>query len=239
VRARPLPSIEELKGYLAEAGAFGVPETGPTEDDLQGLLALALHVADCQKRVSFPGFTWDAPSFLAADDKVTLRFAHAHLDAKDEPGVVAALLENLPRLDRRTLLSLDARASGLREFELEHMLYGQVTLFTFRTRPPEAADHRIDSARERGWIKTLKEHNLLPGRGLVVLDEHQGLLLREPRLQALLGLLVLYPSGAIHLMWNPFAMEGDSELQYWSAWGRGGQASAWKEVFRADERTEE
>ena len=213
------------------------PREGPDEEVLQGLLALALHPAEAQKRVRFPGFSWAAPAFVAEDRRVSLRFEHARLAARDEDGVRAFLLGSLPRLGGRdppALLAIDARPSGLAEFQLAHLLYGEVTLFAHRARPHEPMDARIHDAREKGWTPTLKEHNLLPGRGLVVMDEHQGLLLREPRLDALPGVLLLTAAGTVHLWWNPFARRADPELQHWLAWGAGaGGPSEWRRVFEA------
>lgn len=213
------------------------PAEGP-QDALQGLLALALHVAECEKRVSFPSFSWDAPGFRSEDAKAGVSLPFATLVARDAGGVRDALVASLPRLEGpRGILAVDARASGLAEFELGHLLYGEATLFQFRHRPAESADPRIDDAREKGWSRTLKLHNLLPGRGLVVLDEHQGLLLREDALAGLQGLLVLLASGAVELMLNPFAARGDPEMQHWLNWGRGtGAASEWRTLLHVDER---
>jgi len=99
----------------------------------------------------------------------------------------------------------------------------------------QPADPRIDAAREAGWTPTLKAHNLLPGRGIVVLDEHQGLLLRDERFADVLGLLVLFENGQTELWLNPFARSADPELQHWRAWGPGtGPASGWRERFFAE-----
>lgn len=198
---------------------------------------MALHVADCQKDVRFPEFSWADPTFVARDARVTLRFPYARLTTREPEDIRAFLLGQMPRLDGKepALLALDARPSGLAEYELTHLLYGRVTLFAHRVRPHEPADPRIERARERGWTPTLKEHNLVPGRGLVVLDEDQGLLLREPWLDGMRGLLVLLASGDTRLLWNPFSEKGDAEMQYWLAWGRGaGASSEWREVLRVD-----
>ncbi|HEX2021479.1 MAG TPA: hypothetical protein VHH36_02115, partial [Candidatus Thermoplasmatota archaeon] len=178
----------------------------------------------------------EAPGFLARDAKVALRFPYLPVADASEAGLRDALRAALPRLGPKALPALDARGTGAREFEVAHALYGRVTLFEHRRRPSESADWRLDAARERGWTRTLKEHNLLPGRGLVVLDEDQGLFLREPDLSAIEGLLVLLDDGHARLWWNPVAPTADPEMQYWLAWGRGeGGPSEWRQVLRVDE----
>lgn len=210
------------------------PQEGP-EEELRALLDTALFIAEHKKRVSFPGFTWEDPGFVAADAKVTFRVAYAPLLA----GLLGTIEASLPRLGPRVLLALDAHRTQAREFDLGHALYGGVTLFQWPTKPPEPADPRIDRAREKGWAKTLKEHNLVPGRGIVVLDEDQGALLRDERLKALVGLLVLFETGETKLWWNPFCEGADSELQYWLTWGAGtAPASAWREQLYVEEREE-
>lgn len=238
MRRRPIPSVEESLEALLEAGVHDAPREGANEEDLKGLLDLAAYVAEHKKRVSFPGFTWEDPRFVAEDDKVRMTLAYATLPGDGPEALQLALRANLPRVDRQhTLLALDAHATRAREFELTHHLYGEVTLFSWPHKPPEPADPRIEDARERGWAKTLKEHNLLPGRGIVVLDEHQGALLRDPACESLAGLLLLLPDGQTQLLWNPFvrAEWNDSELQYWLGWGAGAPSSAWREVLRVDE----
>ena len=228
VRRRNVPPVEAL---LAELALDDAPRDAPDPFALQGLLDMALYVAEHKKRVSFPTFAWSDPSFVSEDAKVTLRFAYAELAVDPETTLAA----NLDRVrDGRTILALDARRSGIREFDLGHALYGEPTLFQFPAKPAEPADPRIDAARERGWTPTLKAHNLLPGRGIVVLDEHQGLLLRDERFTDLVGLLVLFENGLTELWWNPFVRPdaNDAELQHWKAWGPGtGPASAWRERF--------
>lgn len=237
MRARPLPPSDDLLAHLREAGVEDAPTSGPDEDHLQGLLALALHVADCQKDIQFQDFSWADPKFVAKDARVEVRFVHARMRAADEAGVRETLLANMPRVqggaqEGPTLLALDARPSGLAEFAFTHMLYGEVTLFEHRRRPHEPSDVRIHRAEESGWTPTLKAHNLLPGRGLVVLDEHHGLLLREPWLDDLVGILALFASGETTLLWNPFAKDADAQMQHWLSWGRGtGGPSEWREVL--------
>lgn len=230
--------MDELLRALEEAGVEDAPREGPDEEALRGLLDTALFVAEHRKRVSFPGFHWGDPRFLVADARVSLTLAYAALAGETEDALRMALEGNLDRArDGRTLLVLDAHTTRAREFEIGHALFGQVTLFQWPTKPPEPADPRIDAAREKGWAKVLKEHNLLPGRGIVVLDEHQGMLLREARYEDLLGLLLLLPDGHHALWWNPFvrADVNDAELQFWLTWGAGaGPASGWRELFRAD-----
>lgn len=214
------------------------PREGPDEEALRGLLDLALFVAEHKKKVAFPDFQWQDPRLRAADARMTVDVAYATLAGDSEDAVRWTLEGNLDRLrGGRTLLALDAHTTKAREFELGHALYGQVTLFSWPSKPPEPADPRIDAAREKGWAKVLKEHNLLPGRGIVVLDEHQGLLLRDPRYEDLLGILLLMPDGQTPLWWNPFARAelNDPEMQFWLTWGAGtSPASGWREVFRAD-----
>lgn len=232
MRRRALPSLEELHTSLAEAGVTDAPRDGPDPERLRALLDTALFVAEHRKKVSFPSFQWDDPGFEVQDAKVTFRVAYAQLGEDAE----ATLLANLPRLGPRTLLALDAHRSPIREFDLGHTLYGRPTLFQWPTKPSEAADPRISTLLEKGWARTLKEHNLVPGRGIVVLDENQGFLLRDERLRALVGLLVLFETGDTKLWWNPFTENADSELQYWLTWGAGtGPASAWKETFYVEE----
>ncbi|HVM45123.1 MAG TPA: hypothetical protein VM582_04240 [Candidatus Thermoplasmatota archaeon] len=232
MRRRTLPPVDELLAALAEAGVADAPAEGPDATMLQGLLDMALYVAEHKKSISFDGFTWADPAFVATDAKVTLRFAYGELVGD----VAMTLAANLPRLaGERTLLALDARRAGAREFTLGHALYGEPTLFQFPSRPVEPADPRIDAAREAGWTPTLKAHNLLPGRGIVVLDEHQGLLLRDERFADVFGFLVLFDTGQTELWWNPFARGADAELQHWRAWGPGtGPASGWRERFYAE-----
>ena len=252
-RVRALPPLDELAASLREAGVEALDEVtrrgaderssssdAPTEgpdDAARGLLDLALFLVEHDKRVSFGAFSWDDPRFAAGDAKVAFDVAYARLAPGER--LRDALLRELPRVARRqALLALDARGTDLREFDAVHEIYGQVTLFAWPHKPHESADPRVDAARERGWVRTLKEHNLLPGRGIVVLDEHQGLFLTEPALASLMGVLLLLPTGMITLLWNPFveADRNDSELQYWLQWGRGtGSSSEWREVLRVDE----
>ena len=204
------------------------PRDGPDPFALQGLLDMAHYVAEHKKRVTFPNFTWSDPTFVATDAKVTLRFAYAEFAVDAH----TTLLANLDRVAPRTLLALDARHAKVAEFTLAHALYGEPTLFQWPSKPAEPADPRIDAAREKGWTPTLKAHNLLPGRGIVVLDEHQGLLMRDDRFAGLLGVLVLFENGQTELWWNPFARDADADLQHWRAWGPGtGPASGWREQF--------
>jgi hypothetical protein len=233
-RTRTLPPLDELLAGLREAGVEDAPTEGPDPAALQGLLDLALYVAEHRKRVSFPGFTWDDPAFVVEDAKMRMRVAYVKLP--DAGALADTVRAHLVRASEgNALLAVDAHATTLREFDAVHDLYGRVTLFEFRTRVPESADLRVDAARERGWAKTLKEHNLLPGRGLVILDEHQGILLREDAFAKLMGLVLLMPDGNTLLMWNPFveADRNDSEVQYWLGWGPGtGRSSEWRELVR-------
>lgn len=224
--------MDDSLAALAEHGVDDAPRRAPDPEGLRALLDMAAFVAEHRKRVSFPAFTWEDPAFVSEDAKVTLRFAYARF----ERDVATTIAANLARVrDRRTLLAIDAHRADIREYALGHELYGQVTLFAWPTKPPEPADPRIATAMERGWAATLKEHNLVPGRGIVVLDEHQGLLLRDERLRALVGLQVLLPDGHTKLWWNPFADDANSELQYWLKWGAGtGPSSAWREQFFAE-----
>lgn len=220
----PLPDAEALRLALADSGV----EDAPTEGDpaaLQGLLFLAAHLVDRLKEVSFPDFAWSDPGFVATDAKTTIPLAYATL--KDARDATQTLALRSPRL-----VALDARPSGLREFELAHLLYGRPTIYSKPHKPRKPRDDRIERAREAGWAKTLKDHNLLPGRGLAVHDEDQGLFLSDPDLETCPGVLVLLAGGDVHLWWNPFAKGGDSELQYWLQWGRGVAASEWKEMLR-------
>lgn len=228
MRRRPVPAADESLEALREAGVADAPTEGP-EEELRGLLDLALFVAEHRKRISFPAFSWDDPAFVAADARRTWRVAYARLP--DAASIGATLDAALPRLGAGTLLALDAHAAtDVREFDLSHDLYGRVTLFQWPTKPVESADPRIHDALDKGWAKTLKAHNLVPGRGIVVLDEHQGLLLREPRYAAVPGMLVLLADGHTNLWWNPVSPHAESEDQYWLTWGEGtGPASGWKE----------
>lgn len=234
MRHRPLPSRDELLQELAEHGVTDAPTEAPDEASLRALLDFALYVAEHRKRVRFPGFTWDDPAFVAEDDKLTMRIAYARLDDATPARLDAFLREQAERVrEGHALLALDLHQSDAREFQLTHHLYGAVTLFSWPHKPSESADPRIHAALDAGWTKTLKEHNLVPGRGIVVLDEHQGVLLRDEALADLQGLLVLLPTGQTNLLWNPFVRgeRNQSELQYWLSWGPGGPASAWKEML--------
>ena len=234
-RARPLPPVDELRAGLAEHGIEDAPTDGD-EESLRGLLSFALFLADNLKRIDFAGFTWDAPGFVATDAKTRVGVEYVRV----APGgsVADAMRANLPRVaGQKALLAIDAHGADVREFDALHEIYGRVTLFQYPHKPHESADPRIDAARERGWVKTLKEHNLMPGRGIVVLDEDQGLLLREPAFDALLGLLLLTRDGTIGLHWNPFinADRNEPEMQYWLAWGEGtGQSSEWREMLHVE-----
>jgi hypothetical protein len=233
MRRRPLPPIEELRAGLLEAGVTDAPGDGPDPERLRALLDLALFIVEHRKVVTFPDFTWDDPGFVVTDSKITLRVAYAQATLDVERSVS----DNIPRLGPNTILALDAHHIDLREFDIGHALYGRPTLFQWPTKPSEAADLRIFSAQEKGWTRTLKEHNLVPGRGLVVLDEHQGTFLRDDRMRAVVGVLLLLSDGHTRLWWNPFADGADSELQYWLSWGPGtGPASAWKETFFVEEK---
>jgi len=233
-RTRALPPADELLASLAELGVEDAPSEGPDEQALRGLLDFALFLAEHRKRITFRGFSWDDPAFRVTDAKVEFRVAYLKLSPQDD--FLGAVRAHLLRASRgNALLAVDAFGTGLREFDAGHALYGDVTLFSYPSKPAESADPRVDAARERGWVKTLKEHNLLPGRGIVVLDEHQGALLREDAFARLQGLLLLLPSGQTNLWWNPFveAERNDSELQYWLSWGEGlGASSEWREVVR-------
>lgn len=229
MRRRSLPEVEESLTGLAEQGVTDAPTKAPGPEAHKGLLDLALFVAEHRKQVSFPGFTWDDPRFVVHDAKVTFQVAYATLR-----GTLGETLEaNLDRVrDRRTILAIDAHTTDAREFELAHELYGRITLFTWPKKPQEPSDLRIWNAVDQGWSATLKEHNLLPGRGIVILDEDQGLLLRDEALRRLVAVLLLLPDGQTRLWWNPFADEADSELQFWLKWGPGtGPSSAWRETF--------
>lgn len=237
VRRRTLPPIEQLRAELAEHGVTDAPAEAPDPESLQALLDMALFCAEVKKRVSFPGFHWSDPGFVASDARVTLRFAYTELAAD----LLTTLEANLPRLrDGRTLLAIDAHRRKIPEFEIQHALFGQVTLFQWPHKPSEPADPRIHDAREAGWTPTLKEHNLLPGRGIVVLDEHQGILLRDERMRAIPGILLLAETGQTRLWWNPFAERADPDLQHWMAWGAGtSPASAWREQLYVEDARDE
>ena len=230
--------MDELLLALDEQGVTDAPREGPDEEALRGLLDTALFIAEHRKRVSFPAFHWGDPRIQVVDARASLSLAYTTLAGETEDALRWTMEGNLERArDGRTLLLLDAHTTKAREFELGHALFGQVTLFAWPTKPAEAADPRIDAAREKGWAKALKEHNLLPGRGIVVLDEHQGMLLRDARYEDLLGVLLLLPDGHHTLWWNPFVRTdvNDPEMQFWLTWGAGaGPASGWRELFHVD-----
>ena len=229
-RPRELPGARALREALAASGVTDAPQDGP-EDACQGLLFLAGTVVERLKRVSFPGFSWDAPGFVAEDDKARVDFAFARLAGREEADVAQVIREAAARARGKTfLLALDARPSGLKEFELGHLLYGGVTLYAYPHRPAEPMDVRVHDAAEKGWGKTLKEHNLLPGRGIVVHDEDHGLFLTLDAARLVHGALVLFTDGDARLWWNPVADGGDPEMQFWFSWGAGLPASAWREV---------
>lgn len=235
VRHIPLEPVDELQALLDEAGVEDYPMAhGPHEDSLQGVLAFALFLAERQKRVDFAGFAWDDPRMVSRDARVDITMLYARLDGRTPEAVAVALDEALARPHPpMSMVALDARASGITEFELAHHLYGEVTLFSWPSKPPHPRDPRIEHARERGWARTLKDHNLLPGRGIVVLDDHQGLLLTDPNLEDLVGVAVLLPTNHIVTMLNPFARDdrNEAELQHWLAWGPGTAASEWRVVL--------
>ena len=217
----PVPDARALQEALALVGVNDVPSDGDP-DALAGLLFLAAWLHDRQKVVTFGDFSWESPRFEAADDKVTVELEHSTLV---RPSDLAGALAHGPRLT-----ALDARPSGLKEFELGHLLYGTPTMYPRRGAARDARDGRIDLAREAGWAKTLKDHNLLSGRGLVVHDDDQGLFLSDPETEDVPGVLALLASGDVVLWWNPFARGADSEMQYWLSWGRGLPASQWREM---------
>jgi hypothetical protein len=234
-RDRPLPPVDELLAELEAAGVTDAPREGP-EDQLQAMLFAAAELAVRHKRISFADHSWDDPRFAAIDDKVRIDVALATLQHDD---VTNVLLANASRVAPPGLLLLDARSSPLREFELEHRIYGEVTLSSFPHKPQMPKDPRVAAAREAGWGQTLKHHNLLPGRGIVVRDEQHGAFLHEPALSRLAGVLVVHRSDEMLLWWNPFCVGLDSELQYWLQWGRGSAAaSEWRELLRVDEDVE-
>lgn len=227
---RPLPAPDALLQSMREAGVTDAPTEGD-EHALQGMLWMAGYLMERQKRVSFPGFSWGDPRFSVTDGKVTMEVSYAPL--ANAGSLRDTLIAAARRVKVPGLIGLDARASGLREFELEHLIYGQVTLFSWPHKPPEPMDRRIHEAQAKGWSRTLKTHNLLPGRGIVVLDEHGGLLLTEPALSALPGIVVLLAGGETQLWWNPFCEGLDPEMEHYLAWGAGtGKASEWREVLR-------
>jgi hypothetical protein len=229
---RPLPPAETLRLALASEGVAAPPHGD--EDAAQGLLFLAAHLVERQKRISFADFSWDDPRFVAEDDKVRVELPYARLGAEET--LRGRLLAEMPRLRGVSCLALDARDSDAKEYQMEHELYGEVTLSSWPHKPAMPKDPRIAAAREAGWGKTLKEHNLLPGRGIVVRDDEQGLLLTEPALARLPGVLLLLRSGEVHLWWNPFCAGLDSEMQYWFQWGDGSApASGWREVMRVED----
>lgn len=229
---RPLPPVDQLLAELELAGVTDAPREGP-EDQLQAILFVAAELTVRHKRVSFADFSWDDPRFEAIDEKVRVPIALATLPHDDVRNV---LLANAGRVSPPGLLLLDARASPLREFELEHRIYGEVTLYSFPHKPPLSKDPRVLAAREAAWGQTLKVHNILPGRGIVVRDEEQGLFLREPKLHKLAGVLLVHRSDEMLLWWNPFCEGLDSELQYWLQWGKGAVgASEWRELLHVDE----
>lgn len=217
----PVPDARALLEALALVGVSDAPTEGDP-DALAGLLFLAAWLHDRQKAVSFEGFSWESPRFTAADEKVTVELEHATLAHASD---LAGALCHGPRIT-----ALDARPSGLKEFELGHLLYGTPTMYARRGAAKEARDGRIDTAREAGWAKTLKDHNLLAGRGLVVHDDDQGLFLSDPETEDVPGVLALLASGDVVLWWNPFAEGSDAEMQYWLSWGRGLPASQWREM---------
>jgi len=238
MRRRPIPHPQESLDNLREAGSTDAPTEGP-EAHLTGLLDLAAYVAEHKKAVSFPDFSWQTPHFHVDDDKAHVRIDYAPLDSLPDLEATLQHANDLPAGQapgdqaRYHLLALDLHTSPhITEFQLTHHLYGEITLYHYPHRPPHPADPRIDEAREMGWAKTLKDHNLLPGRGIVVHDEHHGLFLTQPRLTARLqGVLALFADGHTGLYWNPFSdAPNEAEMQYWLAWGMGAPASEWKQV---------
>lgn len=238
VRSRPIPDIAELMDALKEQGVEDAPTEAADQEALRGLLDTALWVAEHRKRVRFgDDFSWADPGFWAEDGRVRFRVAYAKLAAGTADAFEEVAVRNLERTsDGRTLLLVDAHTTDAREFELGHRLYGEVTLFQWPHKPPRPRDPRIDAAREKGWVKVLKEHNLLPGRGIVVLDEHQGMLLQDPRTIDLVGIVLFLADGHHHLWWNPFVRENhnDPELQYWLTWAEGTAPSEWREILRVE-----
>lgn len=231
MRHAPIEPPARLMELLDEAGVQDYPRDGPDEASLQGLLTLALHVAERQKGIDFSGFSWEDPRFVSRDAKVDITLLYTKLAGRTPDDVAAAFRDALARPRTPfTMLALDTRESGITEFEIVHHLYGEVTLFRFPHKPLQSADLRIEQARDKGWTPTLKEHNLLPGRGIVVLDEHHGLVLNDESLQAFVGALALLPTGHVTQLLNPFVHEeaNESELQHWLAWGPGTKASEWR-----------
>lgn len=234
---QPPPSLAALYEELAgrEVENLPLPSASVPERELASLLAFSLFYAERLKKVRFPlVLDWSAPSFDVVDDKLTVRVAWARLDGLAD---LAAVLRDVAAREADAVLpvvlALDALDAEASEFELEHALYGEVVLLDFRVRAPASRDARVERARERGWAGVLKEHNLLPGRGLFVPDDQQGLFLTEPAAQHLSGVQLLLPSGHFTMELNPFVREdkNDPDLQYWLAWGRGGAASEWRDVL--------
>ncbi len=219
---------------LAEHGVDNVPTEAPSDEELQGVLAFALHLAERHKSVDFTDFDWDAPSLISKHTKTTMSLPYVPLRGRDAGDVSDAFERALSKPGGvPRLLALDARPSGLSEFEVGHILYGEVTLFSWPSKPPRSRDPRIEVAAESGWVETLKDHNVLPGRGIVVLDDDHGRYLTDPSLEDALGALVLFENGHIATMLNPFTRDSlnDPELQHWLSWGKGGPASEWQTVL--------
>lgn len=235
-RHEPPPDLAELRAELATLDVEHLPATGPDDRRLASALAFALFFAKRLKKVRFPReVDWARPRFVVVDDKIEVDVAWEPLDGiADLAAVLAEAGERERDAPRPVILALDALDAEATEFELEHALYGEVTLLEFRSRAP-APDARIEGARARGWAATLKEHNLLPGRSLFVESSKLGILPNGGASRSLAGVLLLLPNGHFSMKLNPFAERGDSELQYWLAWGRGSAASEWKDVLYVDD----
>lgn len=233
-RHEPPPALADLYAELRTLDVENLPPGGPDDRVLASVLAFALFFARRLKTVRFPdAVDWARPSFDVADGKIVVRVAWERLDGIAD---LAAALEEAGERERDAtrpvVLALDALDADASEFELEHAIYGEVTLLEFRARAPPP-DERVEGARARGWAATLKEHNLLPGRSLFVAPGKWGAFPRGGGSQHLAGVLLLLPNGHFTMKLNPFAKPeaNDAEMQFWLAWGRGEAASEWKDVL--------
>ncbi len=212
----------------------GVPARGALPDrDLASFLAFALHFAERQKAIRFPGaIDPAAPAFDVVDERVRVHVEWTRVDGMvDLPHALGEAAARVADDNAPCIAAVDLLDSEASEFEAEHALYGEVELLAHRQRAPPSRDPRIELARERGWTETLREHNLLPGRSLAIPDAKHGWFLRAPEAVHLAGVTFLLPSGHVTIELNPFVRESvnDSELQYWLSWGRGATgASEWR-----------
>jgi hypothetical protein len=244
------PNLDEVEAYrLASAASFFVRKSKTVEIQEADFLA----VSDRRVVVGVPLFFLDRAvelaSFFASFDAARFRGRESASDPDPDPkpdsDSESADSESTFASDsdsnadtagrgRQTVVPwIDATGSDEPEWKFSHALYGEPTIFAYPSRPPRPTGERLLAAERAGWTPTLKGHNLLPGRGIVIEPKNLGLFFSDPNSSRVPGLLVHLATGEIAFYLNPFAADGanDPEMQWWLSWGQGEAASDWKEML--------